>query len=84
MPSRETLDRVKRIVVQSLKLDAATSLDDQTPLMGGEYEVDSLDVLLMVTNVEREFGFKIADRQVDPQMFQSVHSLAEFVEGRKP
>jgi acyl carrier protein len=50
------------------------------PLMGGEYDLDSLDVLLVVTNIEKEFGIKIADRQVGRQAFATVATLAAFVD----
>jgi len=82
MPSSATIDRVKQIVRDSLKLAPDARMDDHMPLIGGEHDFDSLDVLLVVTNIEREFGIKIPDRKVGRQVFSSINTLSEFVEGQ--
>ena len=58
-PRRDTVERVKALLRCDLKLGQDAVLEDETPLMGGEYDLDSLDVLLLVTSVEKEFGIKI-------------------------
>ena len=83
MPSPATLERVKRIVRDSLKVGADAAMDDQMPLIGGDHDFDSLDVLLVVTNIEREFRIKIPDRTIGRQVFGSIRSLAEFVEAQQ-
>lgn len=82
MPSSATIDRVKQIVRDSLKLTPEAKMDDHMPLIGGEHDFDSLDVLLVVTNIEKEFGIKIPDRKVGRQVFTSIDTLAQFVENQ--
>ena len=82
MPSPAVIDRVKVIVRESLKIDPGAAIDDRMPLIDGDYDFDSLDVLLVVTNIEKEFGIRIPDRQVGRQVFANVSSLAQFVEGQ--
>lgn len=77
---RETLDQVKALIRQELKLGADEALDDDMPLMGGELDLDSLDVLLLVTGVEKRFGLKFASETVDQAIFKSVRSLARHIE----
>ena len=77
---RQTLDEVKVIVRESLKLGPEVELDDLMPLVGGEYDMDSLDILLVVTNIEKSFGIKIPDRSVGKSVFQTISTLADFVE----
>lgn len=80
MPSAETLERVKQVVRESIKIDKAAVLADDMKLVGGEYEIDSLDVLLIITNVEKEFGVQIREGTIDKTAFATVGTLADFVE----
>lgn len=83
MPSHETLERVKAIVASSLRLTPGVEIGDSMPLIGGEHDLDSLDILLVITNVEKDFGIKIPDRAVGRQAFASITTLAEFVEAHR-
>jgi acyl carrier protein len=78
MPS--TLERVKAVLRSSLKLGAEAELADDMPLVGGEYDLDSLDILLVVTNIEKEFGFKVREGAMDKKAFATVKTLAAFVD----
>jgi acyl carrier protein len=78
----DTTSRIKEILRRDLKLGAVEISDDQ-PLFGGELDLDSLDVLLLVTSIEKEFGVKVPSRSVGREVFMSVHRLAAFLEGQK-
>ena len=73
------MSRIKQVIRRSLKLGEQTSIDDQMPLVGGEYELDSLDILLIVTELEKEFGIRITEERVNRAAFTSVESLGAFV-----
>jgi len=51
-----TGDRIKRILRRDLKLPEDARIEDGMPLLGGQFDLDSLDILLLVTSVEKEFG----------------------------
>ena len=80
MPTEDNLIRVKDVIRRCLKLDPASPIDDSMALAGGEYELDSLDILLIVTELEKEFGIKINDKGMNRESFTSVQTLGEFVE----
>lgn len=80
MPSVETLVRVKTVLRTCLKVEEATPLADTMPLVGGEYDMDSLDILLLVTELEREFGVKIHESTMDKGAFSSVSTLGDYIE----
>lgn len=82
MPPTETADRVKRVLRDSLRLSAETPMSDDMPLVGGDHDLDSLDMLLIVTNIEKEFGIKVPERELSKVVFQTVGSLAAFVDAR--
>lgn len=75
-----TLERVKTVLRSSLKLDAGEVLADDMPLVGGEFDLDSLDILLIVTNIEKEFGIKVREGTMDKKAFTTVGTLAAFVD----
>lgn len=81
-PRRDTVERVKALLRCDLKLGPDAVLEDNTPLMGGEYDLDSLDVLLLVTSVEKEFGIKIPNESVGKDAFSSISTLARDIDER--
>ncbi len=81
MPSAETLHRVKSVIRVCLKVDEDTAFEDAMPLVGGEFDVDSLDILLIVTELEKEFGVKIHEGSMGKAAFANVGTLAAFIEG---
>ncbi len=78
--STGTVERIKTILRRDLKLGADARIADDMPLIGGEFDLDSLDMLLLVTSVEKEFGVKIANGSIGREAFASVRSLSEFVD----
>lgn len=81
MQNVETLDRVKKVIRACLKLSEQAVLEDTMPLVGGEYDLDSLDILLIVTELEKEFGVKIKEGTMGKAAFKDIKTLGAFVEG---
>jgi 3-hydroxyacyl-[acyl-carrier-protein] dehydratase len=73
------VERVKAIVRRDLKLGAAAPIADDMPFVGGDVDMDSLDVLLLVTSIEKEFGIKVPSAAVGRQVFENVATLSRFV-----
>lgn len=83
--SSATLDSVKAVIVRTLEIsDHADALDAETALFGSMPELDSLALLELATALEDEFGFVIADEDFTEEVFETIGSLAEFVERRRP
>jgi acyl carrier protein len=80
MPSPQTVERVVAILRRDLKLDPSMPVDASTPLLGGPHDMDSLDTLLVITSVEKEFGTKIPNEAIGKDAFRSVGTLAEYLE----
>ena len=80
-----TLEGVKGIVVTTLGIeDRAATLTASSPLFGAVPELDSLGVLEVVTNLESLFGITIDDEEFSGEIFETLGSLAQFVEGKLP
>jgi acyl carrier protein len=77
-----TVDRIKSILRRDLKLGAGAVIADSMPLFGGDMDLDSLDMLLLITSVEKEFGVKVTNGTIGREVFKTVETLAAFIDGQ--
>ena len=79
MPTKnEITEQLKQIIRTDLKL-GDVELNPNTKLAGGEFDLDSLDLLLVITSVERAFSIKIPNDQVGPVVFENLQTLTDFI-----
>jgi acyl carrier protein len=62
----------------------AASLTEETRLFGHLPELDSMAVATVLTALEDRFGILIDDEDVTAEMFETVGSLARYIESRSP
>jgi len=76
--------RIKRLIVESLHLEGIRPemIEDEAPLFGEGLGLDSVDALELVVALEKEFGIKIKSQELGREVFSSVSSLSQFIEGR--
>ncbi len=73
------LERIVDIIRRDLMLGPDVVIEANTALLGGEFDLDSLDALLLMQSLEREFGFKLPTESFGPDVFKDVVTLARFV-----
>ena len=72
------------VVVKTLGIkDRAHPLEASTELFGSLPELDSMTVITLSVNLEREFDFEINDEDFTGEVFDTIGSLAEYVEQNK-
>lgn len=82
--SPDTLDRVKVVLAKTLAIqERADTLDASTELFGSMPELDSMAVVALTVNLEKEFDFEIDDEDFSGEVFETIGTLAEFVEQNK-
>lgn len=76
------LEEVKNILGDVLSLPASTraALTADSPLLGSIPELDSMAVVSVITALEEQFGIDIGDDDISASTFETVGSLAAFVE----
>src|SRR3954454_17785573 len=79
-PSRETLDQIKVLLRRDLKLGPDIPIPDDMPFSGTEADFDSLDILLLLTSIEKQFGIKIPSEAVGKDVFRNVSTLAGYID----
>lgn len=85
MNKTSTFDEVRALVAETLGItDRLDSLDASTRLVGSLPELDSLGVAELVAEIEDKFGFEIDFSDVTIDMFETLGTLAAFVDANRP
>jgi acyl carrier protein len=76
-----TFDSVKDVLVQTLGIeDPARIADASTPLFGSMPELDSFAVVSLAAALESRFEFRINDDDFTADVFETIGSLAAYVD----
>ncbi len=57
-------------------------LDESSAVLGAIPEFDSMAVVSVLTALEERYGFMVDDDEIDASIFETVGSLAEFVNSK--
>jgi acyl carrier protein len=84
MNPKDLKERLKKILVAELDLiDIDPSdIDDDEPLFGEKYGLDSVDAIEIIYQVKENFGVEIRDMKEGRPALQSINSLTAFIEKR--
>lgn len=79
---KETL---KEQIIEQLNLEDLTPSDikNDAPLFGDGLGLDSIDALEFIVLLEQNYDIKISDPSEGKEIFQSVDSLAAYIEKNK-
>jgi len=76
-----TLDSLQKILGDALQIGPrAAALTRSDRLLGSIPEFDSMAVVTIVTMVEERFGITIDDDDLSAEVFETLGSLADFVD----
>jgi acyl carrier protein len=77
-----TLDAVRSVVATTLGIDEAraTAMYAGTELLGSLPELDSMAVVELIYALEERFGVEVDGDEVTADVFETLGSLAAFVE----
>ena len=77
------LNDVKNVLIDVLNLgDAGQALQADSPLLGSLPELDSMAVVTLIGALEERFGISIDDDDISASTFETLGSLAAFVEDK--
>ena len=83
----ELILELKQQIIEALNLEEMTpdEIDTDAPLFGDDgLGLDSIDALELIVLMEKRYGIKLASPAEGKAIFQSVRTIAEYVnENRK-
>lgn len=79
--SMHSLEEVKNLVSDTLGLgERGATLNADSALLGAIPELDSMAVINLITALEEQYGFAIADDEISAEVFETLGSLSAFVD----
>jgi acyl carrier protein len=78
-------DQLKKIIVEDLNLVHVLpeQIDDDDPLFGDRFGLDSIDAVELVFQLKKHFGVVIKNQGEGRSILQSVNTIAAFIEKRQ-
>ena len=79
-------EQLKLMLIKELQLEDITpeDIDDDDPLFGKKFGLDSIDAVEVVYQLEKHFRVQIKDMKEGRPALQSINSLAAFIKARQP
>jgi acyl carrier protein len=77
--------KLKEQLIEHLNLEDFTVKDiaDDLPLFGDGLGLDSIDALEIIVMLDKNFNIKISNPEDGEKIFQSVNTIAEYIENNK-
>jgi acyl carrier protein len=78
---QEIKAQLKPLILSSLRITDMTAdqMDDNTRLLDGDYEIDSVDILQLIIDIEKKFSIKLVSGRFDRDAWLNVNTLAEAI-----
>jgi acyl carrier protein len=79
-------EQLKVLILKSLRITdvSPADLSDDQLLLGGDLEIDSIDVLQLILEIERHFGIKLVKGgKFEKTEWSSIKTLAAAIEARR-
>jgi acyl carrier protein len=79
-------EQLKKIIVEELNLEEVNpeEIEDDAPLFGEGLGLDSLDAVEIVVLLEKHFGVEVKNLDEGKVAFQSINTLAAYIQERMP
>lgn len=78
-----SIAEVRNIVIDILGLgERGATLQPDSPLLGAIPELDSMAVIGLITALEEHFGIVVNDDEISAEVFETLGSLAAFVDSK--
>lgn len=78
---KQLLQELKRKIVEEVQLEGLNpnELADDTPFFDGGLGLDSVDLLVLVAFVDRDYGIEIFNRELGEKVFITISTLAGYI-----
>lgn len=73
---------LKEKIIEQLNLEdvAIEEIADTDPLFGEGLGLDSIDALELIVMLDKDYGIKLADPKEGKKIFESIETMAAYIE----
>lgn len=73
---------LKKSIIEQLNLEdmEVSEIENDEPLFGDGLGLDSIDALELIVLLEKDYGIKLSDPQQGKEVFNSINTMADFIE----
>jgi acyl carrier protein len=81
MTIEEIKEQLKPLILTSLRITEIRpeEFGDDRPLLDGDLEIDSIDILQLIVDIEKKYGIRLVTGKFDREAWRDVNSLAAAV-----
>jgi acyl carrier protein len=81
----ELIDRLSTRIIEVLELQeiAPQDIDPDELLVGGRFEIDSIDVMELVILLEKDYQVFIDSKELGAEVLKSVRAMADYIEAKQ-
>ena len=81
----ELKQELKKKIIEQLNLEdvAVDEIQDNDPLFGEGLGLDSIDALELIVMLDKDYGIKLADPKEGRKIFESVQTMAAYIEANR-
>lgn len=75
-------EELKHKIIEVLNLEdvSAEEIANDAPLFGGGLGLDSIDALELIVLLDKQYGIKLADPKKGKEIFESIDTMASYIE----
>ncbi|MEO9891962.1 phosphopantetheine-binding protein [Aurantibacter sp.] len=76
---------LKEKIIEQLNLEdlSVAEISDTEPLFGEGLGLDSIDALELIVMLDKDYGIKLADPKEGRKIFESIDTMAAYIEANK-
>jgi acyl carrier protein len=80
----EVKEQIKEVLARQFPQVAGSlhTFDEQAPLLSASLQLDSIDLLLLVLEIEKKFGIRLVAGEFDESIWANLNSLAQAIRSR--
>jgi acyl carrier protein len=84
LDQKEIKEQLKPLILSSLRITDTTpaQMDDDMPLLDGDWEIDSIDILQLIVDIEKNFGIKLVSGRFDRSAWQTIDTLSSAIQAK--
>jgi acyl carrier protein len=81
---KEIVEQLKPLILSSLRITDATpaEMNEDMRLLDSNWEIDSIDILQLIVEIEKNFGIKLVSGRFDRSVWQTIGTLAFAIQAK--